>query len=246
MKKYGWLAGLVAMAFAAAPALWAEEGDEGAPAGRGKEEGKPAVRGDARARGEGAVQAGLPREIAQMVEELKVTDEQKKSLNEKVEAKTVALDKWRKDNEAKLKDIQESLKKAQDEMRALTEEQRKTAKAADEEIMGVFTKEQLALWEALKVGKMYQHIGRGEGGGAPLTKEQSDKIQVLCEEAAKELVAAEAATQPSDVAAAKKEVLHKLQKTIYDDVLTADQRDVAPKPQAPRKGRGGGEGGEDE
>ena len=255
-KHTWWLTGFVVLAVALTPAAPAEDR-------KGDEETRPAVKAEGReqpnreapgerdikreARGEGEVRreprgegeirrevrgeggregmGGLPRELSQMIEELKLTDEQKKALQGKLREKETALDAWRKENDAKLR-------AAQDALRALLDEQRKVAASADANVMSVLTREQLATWETLKIVKLYDR--RGENP-LILTEAQLAKIKTLCEAAVKELLALPT-TQSADAEAAKREILYKLQKKIYYDVLEEQDRAAAPNPDRGRPG----------
>jgi hypothetical protein len=187
-----------------------------------------------RRRGEGSFRGEegrsyLSRDVKAMADAVKATDGQRQALRDKLEAKEQALRKWEQDNQARVKALVESLQKVCQDLEALDAEHRKVAESADAGIVGVFTAEQRALWETSRIARMYTET-RGEGGPRyTLTNAQLDDIDVLCEKAAKELLAAESKPQ-AEAEKAKREILYNLQKKIYEDVLKDDQRPRAPRP----------------
>lgn len=192
---------------------------EGVRDGEGRREGPRDGEAPRERRGEEEkAMMGLPREMAQMIESLKLTDEQRKAVREKLAAKEAVLIEWRRANEPKLKAAMQA-------MEALQGEQRKLAQAADANIMSVFTREQLANWDVQTVARVFER--RGE---RPLILEEAQqaRIKILSEVAVKEILALPT-TQPADAEAAKREILDKLHKTIYEEVLDEGQRLAVPK-----------------
>ena len=190
--------------------------------------------------GEGERRFRMPRELHQMIEAAKITDAQEKAIKEQLQAKEDTLRAWRKDNAAKLRDAEDALRKAQQALGRLREAQADVARAADAKVMAVFTPKQRATWETTKIAKMYNRP-RGENPMV-LTDRQLDDVDVLCEKAGKELIAAESKPK-AEADRAKREILFALQKKIYQDVLTDDQRRRAPRPRGLRE-REEGEGRE--
>ena len=229
-----------------------EEGREG---GGGREEGREGegrrVRREEGREGEGRRREGereregerggrLPRELQQMAEAVGATDAQKKALRQNLEAKEQAVRQWRRDNAGRLDKARDALRKAQQALERLMREQREVAVKADAAVMKVFTPQQRALWQTSRIAKMYTDV-RGEGGPRyVLTKRQLDDIDILCEKAAKDLVAAESKPK-GEAERVKRGILLNLQKRIYEGVLTDEQRPRARRPRGYREIREGEE-----
>lgn len=229
------------------------EGDEGEARERRRERGEGERRregegrreGERRREGEGRREGDrrgvrVPRELQEMAREVKITNAQETQLKEALLAKADTVLAWRRKNAARLDAAREAMRKAQQALRELREEEEQVALAAHEKVLGVFTPEQRALWDTTRIAKMYTDV-RGEGGPRyVLTNRQLDDIDVLCEKAAKQLVAAEKKPQ-AEARAAKGEILLALQRKIYEGVLTAEQRGRARRPRMPGARRGEGE-----
>ena len=214
---------------------------------RGEGETRERRRGDGetreRRRGEGEREGRggrIPAEIRQMMRELKITDAQEQQIKERLAEKNRQMQAWREKNRARLAEAREALRKAQAALRQLGQEETEAAKAADAKVMAVFTAQQRATWQTGRIAAMY-HRPRGEDPMA-LTNRQLDDIDILCEKAAAELVAAES-KPAAEAEKAKREILSGLQKKIHEDILDADQRRRAPRPRGlpGRRGEGDGE-----
>jgi hypothetical protein len=214
------------------------EGDEGGRRPR-RREGRGGGEGERRGGGEGE-RRGMPRDLVRMAEELKATDAQKKALQEKVLAKDAAVRAWRRGNEARVREAREALRKAQQALRELREQERKVTAEADQKILAVFTPQQRAKWETLKIARMYDR--RNAEGPMPLRPSQVDHMEDLCNEAARKLVAV-AGKPPAEAEQAKRQILYDLQKSIYEKVLDPDQQRRSPRPRSRRR-EGEGEGRE--
>ena len=252
---------LVALAICAAPLVGVARADggeeEGGEEGRrvrreGDREGEgQRVRREEGREGEGRRREGereregerggrLPRELQQMAEAVGATDAQKKALRQNLEAKEQAVRQWRRDNAGRLDKARDALRKAQQALERLMREQREVAVKADAAVMKVFTPQQRALWQTSRIAKMYTDV-RGEGGPRyVLTKRQLDDIDILCEKAAKDLVAAESKPK-GEAERVKRGILLNLQKRIYEGVLTDEQRPRARRPRGYREIREGEE-----
>lgn len=222
--------------------------------GEGEGRGREGARGRGE-RGEGGRRRELriPGELRQMMAAVKITEAQEQAIKKMLRAKEETLREWRKQNEPRIREAEQALRKAREALRRIHDEQKLAADKAHAKVLGVFTPQQRATWATAKVAKkMYERRGREQP--LILSNGQLDDIDILAEKAAKELIAAEA--KPADEARrAKQEILLKLQKDIYGKVLTDDQRRRAPRPGGLRgrgeegegrrvRGRGGeGEGG---
>jgi len=216
-----------------------EEGEgEGWERRREREGGEERRRDRERREGEGRLR--LPREIAEMAKAVKITNAQEQEIRKQLEAKEQAIGAWRRDNAARLREAELALRKAQEALRRLRAEQEQVARAGDARILAVFTPQQRATWQTTRIVRMYDR--RHAENPLVLTNRQLDDIDVLCEKAVKELVAAESKPK-AEAEKAGREILYNLQKKIYEDVLDADQRTRAPRPRGlpGREGRGEGE-----
>ena len=172
----------------------------------------------------------MSRDLMQMIAAVKITDEQEQEIKKMLRAKEQAVVEWRRKNQARIREAEEVLRRAQEALRRLRNEQNEVAAQADAKVMSVFTPQQRALWATTRIAKMYDR--RNAENPMVLTNRQLDDIDVLCEKAQKELIAAE--KKPAEAARAKEEILGKLQREIYEKVLDDDQRRRSPRPRGVR------------
>lgn len=191
-----------------------------------------AAKADKPAKEKGAKGAILKGEFAIMASELKLTDDQKAQLAEKVKAKEEAAAKWDAANGEKLKALMETAKKAKEagdkaaskraaeELKALRDDQEKATADAEAAIMGALTPEQKAQWDGFKVYR----VAMMRFKKCNLTDEQTAKVKAACQDAAKSIT-------PETKAKATQELYKKIEETI----LTAEQKPLLEKKPAADK-----------
>jgi Spy/CpxP family protein refolding chaperone len=128
---------------------------------------------------------------------LKLTDEQKKKMEDAAKAYQDALDAWTKEKGKKLEELQkalselrkaekkdeEKIKAANAEVKPLVEERDKLREKLQADIMAILTDEQKAAWTAFKLYTTQCNKYRK----AELTDEQKAKVKDLCVTTVKEM-----------------------------------------------------------
>ena len=189
---------------------------------------------------EGEARFRMPRELQQMMQAAKITNQQEQDIKKALQAKEEAIGEWRRQNAARFREAEEAMRRAQETLRRLRDEQAEVASKADEKVLAVFTPQQRAQGATSRIAAMYNRPN-GENP-VRMTNRQLDDMDILCEKAQKELIEAE--KKPGAAAAqAKEEVLSRLQKEIYEKVLDDEQRQRSPRPRGVTGAREGeGEG----
>lgn len=233
MKRWTWmLCGLTALVFMASAAIAADAPKADAPKADAKAD---APNADPKAEAKAAIEA----EMAIMVRECKLTEEQQKKFMEAVTAAQATMADWEKANADKLAAFKKAqaaaveakdeaaFKKAIDDARPMLEENRALGMKQEATIMGVLTPEQQNTWRGFMLCQQISGQLRRIG----LTDEQVTKLRPLCDGAAKELAAVKG--EGEEAMKAQAAVFEKLRGAIKDTVLTAEQKAVLEPPVAP-------------
>lgn len=169
------------------------------------------------------VREAVKGEFAQMVSELKLSDEQKAMLQERCKAKEEAEAKWDSANAERLRELREATRKAkaagraadpEKALHALEAERERATAAAAEAILAVLTAEQREAWEGVKLSA----IALVRLKDCNLTEEQISRVKIACREAAAAMATGKKAPALKD-----------LHQKIDDTILTPEQRALAPK-----------------
>lgn len=248
MKRCGWvLGGLAALMLAVSPAMAA-----GKRAGKAAgDKVKPVVPKEGKGmRGAGGAAVGeipVDQLLTLMTKELKLSDADQAKVKEKVDALTAALATCDKENADKLAAAEADAKKARqakdkagaktamESIRSLQDARAKVKADKEGDLMSVLTADQKLAWEGYKLFYAASETFRQ----LALTDEQLTKLRSLCNDAAKQVVAAQ-----DD--ATKAQLRSKLIADATAQVLTDDQRTKLGEKGAAKgaaKGGGGKAGG---
>jgi Spy/CpxP family protein refolding chaperone len=169
-----------------------------------------------------------------MVGELKLTDQQKAQLKEKIKAKEAAAAAWDKANAKRIEAADEAVqaakgggdsaarKSASQAKKELQAERDRATADAEAAILAVLTAEQKAAWDGLL---LYQTVA-ARYRKVELTEEQTAKIKAACAVAAKELATSEGDDRSAK--RAKGSIQEKLRWAIEVVILTPEQRQTLP------------------
>lgn len=231
MKSSNWLLiALAALAMACSPVL-AKEGNGDKPEAKKEvkkdgEKKEGAKKDGAKKEGDKA-KGGLRGEQAQMVEQAKLSPEQVKQLEEKVQAKQTALEEWKKTNADKMTELKNQIKEAgadkekvkalKDQMAAIEAQKAEIEKKYDADVDSILTAEQKVAWNGFKLYRTTM----GKYAKAKLTADQEAKIREMAAAAAKDMPA-----QGKE----KEEAMGKFYKSVEEQVLTPEQREMFQKP----------------
>ncbi|MBE3097617.1 MAG: hypothetical protein IMZ44_10900 [Planctomycetes bacterium] len=241
MKPLAWLLCVVLVVAMAASAL---AGEAGAPAKQSPEVKKadPAAPAPAKTDAPKAPATAAPPsasgDLALMIKECKLTDEQVGNLNTVATAAMGEISQWQQANAEKLGSFQkaaDAARQAQDEAafrKALTDAQPMLQERAalimksQKAILDVLTPDQKQVWMGfVAYRQLTAPLAR-----ANLTPEQEAKIRALCNGAAKEI--GELKAEGPEAIQAQGAILAKAISTIRDQVLTAEQRAIVMPPAA--------------
>ena len=231
MKPLAWLfcVVLVAAMAASAPAGEAGKADPAAPAPAKTDAPKaPATAAPPSADGD----------LALMIKECKLTDEQVGKLNTVANTTMAEIAQWQQANAERLGSFQkaaDAARQAQDEAafkkvladaQPLLQERAALIMKSQKAIVDVLTPDQKQVWMGfVAYRQLTAPLAR-----ANLTPEQEAKIRALCNGAAKEI--AEIKAEGPEAIQAQGAILTKVVSTIRDQVLTAEQRAIVMPPAA--------------
>lgn len=240
MKPLAWL---LCVVLVAAMAASAPAGEAGAPAKQSPEVKKadPAAPAPAKTDAPKAPATAAPPsasgDLALMIKECKLTDEQIGNLNTTAATAMAEIAQWQQANAEKLGSFQKAYaaRQAQDEAafrKALTDAQPMLQERAalimksQKAILDVLTPDQKQVWMGfVAYRQLTAPLAR-----ANLTPEQEAKIRGLCNGAAKEI--GELKAEGPEAIQAQGAILSKAISTIRDQVLTAEQRAIVMPPAA--------------
>jgi hypothetical protein len=167
----------------------------------------------------------LPPDFQRALDGLNLTDVQREQLRAKLADREAALTTWQTANAERIKAVQEGARKAQQDMQALDTERRKVNDDADAAVLSVLTSDQRAGFETGRIVAVFDR--KGGDFSLNLTDAQLAAIRTLQEAAVKDLVRLET-TPPADPVAARREILTKFSKAIFDS-LTPEQQNRIPR-----------------
>jgi Spy/CpxP family protein refolding chaperone len=244
MKLLTWL---LCVVLAAATAAWAPSppsSEAGAPAKQAPETEKadPAAPAPAKTDAPKApATAALPSadgDLALMIKECKLTDEQVAKLNTAAAAAMAEMTQWQQANAEKLGSFQkaaDAARQTQDEpafrkvltdAQPLIQERAALIMKSQKAILDILTPDQKQVWMGfVAYRQLTAPLAR-----ANLTPEQETKIRALCNEAAKEINDIKA--EGPEALQAQGTILTKVVSTIRDQILTAEQRAIVMPPVA--------------
>jgi len=241
MKPLTWL---LCVMLAAATAASASAGEAAAPAKQAPEAEKanPAApapaKTDAPAPPATAAPPSANGDLALMIKECKLSDEQVAKLNKAATAAMAEISQWQQANAEKLGSFQkaaDAARQAQDEAafrKVLTDAQPFIQERAalimksQKAIVDVLTPDQKQVWMGfVAYRQLTAPLAR-----ANLTPEQEAKIRALCNGAAKEI--GEIKAEGPEAVQSQGAILAKVVSTIRDEVLTAEQRAIVMPPAA--------------
>ena len=244
MKLLTWL---LCVVLAAATAAWAPSppsSEAGAPAKQAPETEKadPAAPAPAKTDAPKApATAALPSadgDLALMIKECKLTDEQVAKLNTAAAAAMAEMTQWQQANAEKLGSFQkaaDAARQTQDEpafrkvltdAQPLIQERAALIMKSQKAVLDVLTPDQKQVWMGfVAYRQLTAPLAR-----ANLTPEQETKIRALCNEAAKEINDIKA--EGPEALQAQGTILTKVVSTIRDQILTAEQRAIVMPPVA--------------
>jgi len=175
-----------------------------------------------------SAQEMLQAQYDNMVRECKLTEDQQKTLKEKVKAKQDALEAWEKANAEKVKAAEDAVraartgdaaakKKAGDDMRALQADRAKATEEADKAIQAALTPEQAAAWDGYE---LFETTSAKYKRANP-TDDQTAKIKSACMTASKDLAGFTGDDKKDKTG--RKELQACLKWAIENVILTPDQ-----------------------
>jgi len=190
-------------------------------------------------------------ELALMVRECKLSEDQQARLREAAAAATATAQEWQKTRGAKLEACQRAwaaaraagdaaaMQKALNDAQPLLQERQALLTRVQRSIVAILTPEQQAAWQAFSLLRTVAAVF----AKANLTSEQVATCKAMCTAAAKDILAIKG--EGPETVKAQGAVVSKLLADVRDQVLTADQRGdptktpagesgPAPAPVAPR------------
>ncbi len=226
MRSWTWLlCGLAAMVLATGPALAADAPKDA-----------PKVEAATPASPEAAKKAAIEGELAVMVKECKLSDEQQKKLLAAVNLAQTDLQAWEKANADKLEIFKKALAaavaardqaayaKAYNDNKAMLEENRALGVKFQKTVLAILTPEQQATWQGfLLFTELSEAMKRVNA-----TDEQKGKLRPLCDAAGKDLVAVKDETEVG--AKARQDIVNKLLESVKASILTEEQRKMLTPP----------------
>ena len=175
----------------------------------------------------------LEGQLADMVRECKLSDEQQAKLVQAVADARTEAEAWQKTNAAKLEAFrkaiqaaqdagdQEATKKAYGDIMFLREESRAMMTKHQNTIAAILTPEQKVIWQGYR---LFVDVVADLKAIVKLTDEQAPKVRPLCEEAAQDLAAIK--DEGEEGLKARMAVQKKLLTGIKEKILTPEQRTV--------------------